>query len=891
MRRNRRGFSIRARILTLLLAPLLPLLGMWAFSTTETLGTALNLVDANTNIDKAGEPVNRVIEALQQERKLSLLYVSEQEHAGGALTDQRKATDDAVSEFRRLTNSSDLQSAANPVTRQYLTLTNTALDGLSEGRTAIDRGLYDRSLAMNFYNGIIDTGFGLYGSISGVDDQKLARQAQTVIDLTSAREYLNREDALLGGVLTAGTMTVADHVALTQTIGVQRAMYEQAARYLSEADLTTYNEIQKNNSFLQLRAIEDKVAAARAGGVAPVDPTEWKKAFGDVNTALNDLESGAADATKKATLPAAYGTFIRLGLAGGLGLLLITGLIIVSYRIARSLIKRIADLRRDALDLADNRLPEIVTQLRRGEQIDLNSVAPLQHGEDELGQLADAFTEVQRTAIVSAMTEAELRAGLNQVFLNISRRSQTLLHRQLALLDKMERRTTDADDLSELFKIDHLATRMRRHAEDLVILAGASPGRGWRNPVPLADICRAAVSEVEDYARVVVRSLPEVSLAGRAVSDVVHLLAELLENATAFSPQETQVHLSGQLVPNGFAVEIEDRGLGMPLDAIDAANRHLISPPDFDPGNSSRLGLFVVARLAARHGIRVTLRPSPYGGVSAITLIPGDLIVKQPALPGTVPVSPAPRTQPSSSGTYSSAPAMAVASAPASSPVIASSPVVTSTTAPVVPTYSVPPPRTPSPANGNGRPTVALTEDGLPIRQRPAARAEEPSLWPPTRDDSTPPRGMPVTSVSSTPYGPGGPGTSRTYDATAQLSGGVGSAEPAAPPRAPEEMRSMYSSFQSGTLRGRRDAAITGGTPPNGVPIIDPPASDSTRTNGKASRAAAPEDVVVPIEDVKAETAKESKGKASKAGTAPAGTGGADVEANAPETKKRQERQ
>ena len=149
------------------------------------------------------------------------------------------------------------------------------------------------------------------------------------------------------------------------------------------------------------------------------------------------------------------------------------------------------------------------------------------------------------------------------MFLNIARRSQTLLHRQLALLDAMERRTTDPDDLEELFRIDHLATRMRRHAEDLVILAGSTPGRGWRNPVPIADVLRAAASEVEEYARINVTGLPDLALAGRAVSDVVHLLAELLENATIFSPPDTQVTLAGQVVPNGFAIEIEDRGLGM----------------------------------------------------------------------------------------------------------------------------------------------------------------------------------------------------------------------------------------------------------------------------------------------------------------------------------------
>ncbi|MFC7763773.1 sensor histidine kinase [Catellatospora bangladeshensis] len=265
----------------------------------------------------------------------------------------------------------------------------------------------------------------------------------------------------------------------------------------------------------------------------------------------------------------------------------------------------------------------MVARLRAGHTVDVDAeVPPATTVEDELHELENAFAEVQRTAVGSAVQEATLRAGLNQVFLNIGRRSQLLLHRQLALLDAMERRVSDPQDLEDLYRIDHLGARMRRHAEDLVILAGAVPGRGWRHPVPLHDVVRSAVSEVEEFTRITVVPGQELSLRGRAVSDVVHLLAELLENATAFSPRDTNVLVSGQLLPNGYAVEIEDRGVGMPAAAVDEANARLADPPDFDPAHSSRLGLFVVARLAARHGIRVTLRPSPYGGLTAVVLLP-----------------------------------------------------------------------------------------------------------------------------------------------------------------------------------------------------------------------------------------------------------------------------
>ena len=193
----------------------------------------------------------------------------------------------------------------------------------------------------------------------------------------------------------------------------------------------------------------------------------------------------------------------------------------------------------------------------------------------------------------------------------------------------MERRVTDPSELEEIYRVDHLAVRMRRYAEDLVILAGAVPGRGWRYPVPLSDVLRSAMSEVEDYTRVSVVSVPEVSLAGRAVSDVIHLSLSCWRTRPRFSPKDTQVRLVGQMLPNGFAVEIEDRGVGMPADDLAEANERLANPPDFDPARSSRLGLFVVARLAARHGVKVSLQSSVYGGITAVALLPNEIIVKK----------------------------------------------------------------------------------------------------------------------------------------------------------------------------------------------------------------------------------------------------------------------
>lgn len=210
--------------------------------------------------------------------------------------------------------------------------------------------------------------------------------------------------------------------------------------------------------------------------------------------------------------------------------------------------------------------------------------------------------------------------------MSLARRSQLLLHRQLALLDTMERRTEDPVELEDLFRLDHLTTRMRRHAESLIILSGAAPGRGWRHPVPLLDVVRAAVAEVEDFPRVEVQALADARLIGGAVADLTHLLAELVENAVMFSPPQTKVQVRAERVGAGIAVEIHDRGLGMDKEALDEANRRIQDAEEVDLLDTEQLGLFVVNRLAHRRHVKVALQPSPYGGITAVVLVPDALL-------------------------------------------------------------------------------------------------------------------------------------------------------------------------------------------------------------------------------------------------------------------------
>ncbi|HEY6595194.1 MAG TPA: nitrate- and nitrite sensing domain-containing protein [Asanoa sp.] len=627
-----RSWSIRSKIISLIAVPIAALVALWIFATTLTLGPALSLLNAGTLLDQVGRPGESLVAELQKERRLSLVYLAGTGDTV-ALGAQRARTDRAAADFRRMSAAADTGDAQAARLAKF----KTDLDVLPSGRGFIDRREVDKAGALGLYTTMIDSALRAFGTLAVLPDDNLNHQAATLAALGRAREVLAQSDALIAGVFTAGRFGAGEHARFVQIVGTERYLYAQAVADLPDADRVAYQKLADGESFVRLAAMQNDLIG-KATGQLPVNAGAWQQAYDEAQQQLRDFELRAADALSQRSVPVAVTILVRLGVAGVLGLIAVVVAVVLAIRVGRGFIRRLIGLRAAALELAGERLPDVVDRLRRGEEVDLSREAPpLVFGSDELGQVGHAFGEVQRTAVTSAVDEATLRRGLSEVFLNIARRSQTLLHRQLALLDRMERRTTDPDELADLFRVDHMATRMRRHAEDLVVLAGAAPGRGWRVPVPMIDVIRGAVSEVEDYPRVNVSSVETAAVLGRAVGDVIHLLAELIENATSFSPPHTRVHVSGQVVPNGYAVEVEDRGLGMTGEAIEEANRRLADPPVFDPANSARLGLFVVAQLGARHGVRVRVRSSPYGGVTAVALIPTALVVAGTgvlALPG-----------------------------------------------------------------------------------------------------------------------------------------------------------------------------------------------------------------------------------------------------------------
>jgi signal transduction histidine kinase len=317
-------------------------------------------------------------------------------------------------------------------------------------------------------------------------------------------------------------------------------------------------------------------------------------------------------------------------------LLLLLVLLITTF-VARSMIRPLRKLRADALEVAGSKLPDMVRRLSQSEGGDASAeIEPIGvNSTDEIGEVARAFDQVHREAVRLAADEALLRGNLNAMFVNLSRRSQSLIERQLSLIDNLEQTEQDSDRLSSLFRLDHLATRMRRNSENLLVLAGhEAASRRWSQPVPLVDVLRAAISEIEQYERVVLNVQPGIQVIGQAVNDVVHLVAEIVENATTFSPEDTQVYVTGQpLTSGGVLLDITDNGVGISEQEMAHANWRLDNPPVVDVAVSRRMGLFVVGRLAARHGVRVRLRHAQSGGLTALIWLPESVASPESAQP------------------------------------------------------------------------------------------------------------------------------------------------------------------------------------------------------------------------------------------------------------------
>lgn len=613
--------SVRAKIVSLLMVPVVSLMALWAFAAVTTAQDLSGGLRAQRIAETIREPVAGTVTALQAERRAATRYLARPTtEAAAELSRRATATDRAAALLQLGGGHTVADGTGLPGTAAVRVRTFVGdLERLRGRRPGITRGAADWRQTYRVYTDAVTDGFAIGGALA------TSRGERTALEIGRAAEQLSREDALLAAAALTRGLPTDRYRDLSGAVTARRVLPEGCTADLGGAGRTAWERLTRTSAYTDLEAMEDALLDAGPGRDAAksAGSASWDRAAAQVLSGLEKVATAAAPADR----PIAQGLLSTSGIAVLLGLLGVVASLFISVRIGRGLVVELIGLRNTALELARRKLPRAMRRLRAGEEIDLGKEAPLgRHGADEIGQVAEALATVQRAALRAAAERAELVNGVSGVFVNLARRSQVLVHRQLALLDSMERRTEDPGELEDLFRLDHLTTRMRRHAEGLIILSGAAPGRAWSKPVPLTNVVRAAVAEVEDYARVEVRRLPLAAVVGSAVADLTHLIAELIENATQFSPPHTKVRVYGEQVGKGYALEIEDRGLGMGKESMDEANRRIARTQALDLFDSDRLGLFVVSRLARRHDVRVSLRTSPYGGTTAVVLLPTALL-------------------------------------------------------------------------------------------------------------------------------------------------------------------------------------------------------------------------------------------------------------------------
>ncbi len=673
--RPRTPVGVRARLLIIVLIPSVALMGIGV-------GAAAYLIDDGRKSKEWAEfsastttPAITMIETFQSERAASMLVLAGDESANTALATARADSDRALTSL--LTYSATSRDVRPELIDDMagFDLLYASMPGL---RSAVDARAMPREQVFDAYSTIIDTIVsGNLIAATVAPDAAIAVDTVRGIPMLRAGEAMAKAVGIATTALLTDQLSAADFSAFTRNFGDARAELGYADDVLAgqrQAQLAAITDgrawqrfVAMGESFTRIGALlttpqsderpsTSSTSRTQTGsGASSLNTGEWAQATSEVQTALLKLwQDQSADAHARAIAAGEQRESDSLR-----GAFAIAGLVVLAFLAAlwltNRLIGRMRRLRQQTLELADDQLPETIRALTEGTRSDSTvDMEPLKFGRDELGQIADAFNRAHSSAVAAAVAEFKTRSGVSAVFLNIAHRSQVIVHRQLALLDNAEREEQDPAKLDVLFQLDHLATRSRRNAENLIILGGDEPGRQWRNPIPLIDVVRAAVAESNDYTRIHTAKLPDLHIIGTAVADLVHLLAELTDNATAFSPPNSRVDITGNQVGRGIALEITDQGLGIPADELVERNELLARPPDFSVetlSTDARLGLFVVAKLAERHGISVRLAESDYGGVKAIVIVPTTLVAPDgernahrisPTLPG----APLPRRRP-----------------------------------------------------------------------------------------------------------------------------------------------------------------------------------------------------------------------------------------------------
>ncbi len=662
-RRGLKNWRVRSRLLLLIVIPTLTALVLGGVRIVSSVQSALAFRHAEERAVLASD-IRQLAQRLETERDQTVYYIAlgstgragVLSRAAPAATKSAAAqqyrvieafyrqTDQAIAQFRTLLG--QFQGCYSPATQQEVASALAELSSLRYLRQASAKSLLSPLVVIKKYADLIDNLIVIEDQTAqGTGDPVLSQTVEVLGLVSRMKEEASQQRGILSAALLQGTLAPAEASALASAQANQQSSQQAFDLFATGPQLAQWNNT-VSGSFVYLAASEEQQAAtlqARAHSLAS-DPITADSFYDAMSSGIND-QMGSVERSLATDVITRSESLRRSAVASailvGLAVFIVLALALMfTVMVGRSLVRPLRRLRMGALQVAGVRLPETVSRMSEGPTADVPpGVEPIDvDSADEIGDVARAFDQVHREAVRLASNEAALRGNVNAMFVNLSRRSQSLVERQIRLIDDLEQGEQDSERLANLFQMDHLATRMRRNSENLLVLAGQEVSRRWTQAVALMDVLRAAVSEIEQYERVALNVQPGISVRGQVVSDVVHLLSELVENATSFSAAGTPVNVSGQLLTSGgVLLDVTDQGVGMGTEEMAHANWRLDNPPVVDVAVSRRMGLFVVARLAARHGIRVRLRHASLGGLTALVWLPEEVISHDtaPAASGT----------------------------------------------------------------------------------------------------------------------------------------------------------------------------------------------------------------------------------------------------------------
>ncbi|RKT08552.1 signal transduction histidine kinase [Streptomyces sp. 3211.6] len=638
----RRRRTVRLRTLLVCLA-VVPTVAMG----TQTAVTAQRLLAQSEHLradveagERIGVPLVKLMNELQAERAMTAARWAGSPVTDEALRDKRAETDRAAAEFRRIsgTGSDPAQGSEHSPDgpgEGRLDTVSGRLDPLASYRRRVDAHTGSAEQAVGYYTGVIDDIIRAYqDEFSHPQDADLGQESRPAVSLFSATEMVAREDTALALAGPSRELAATGFSQFLDAVGTHRYLYDTwIVPYLPPAERASYDKLIASQAWQTKLRIENAVIAnhkdTATGVKLPADVAEWPDAYRAFAPALAALNTARArsvfdDADARASeLQAEVSWLIA---ASGGALLLVTAVVVLT---TRSVLRRLNRLHTRTVAIAEKTLPDVVARLQRGEPVDEDALPAVRGRQDEVGQIADAFARVVAASVDGHRQLAAERHGFGLFASGIASRTGNLVSRQLSLTEDLQD-TFGHDEalLAQLMRSDQLTVGMRRQIENLLILAGGEIPDPHTEPMRVADLLREAAAEVEDFRRIERQALDEASVQPHAISQISHLLAELLDNATRFSPPRSKVVVRAELVADGLSVEIEDRGPRVSPAGYEAMNERLHSAPPYSvlAENAHRLGLFVVGHLADQLQARVTLRRSVYGGTAAVVILPSALL-------------------------------------------------------------------------------------------------------------------------------------------------------------------------------------------------------------------------------------------------------------------------